>query len=143
MEPHATAAEWDGDEPTVYDATQSVAGITGSDSLDAGPIKEKCKSYISIHWWWLWIKRFYVGQFNICSNGGKIVNRPVKIVLQRTEQMFTCAGRSSLLYKRLAWVLMQMENLVQSAMKPHRETSFVDQFVENCRRRYKNVICLT
>ncbi len=91
MEPHATIAAWDGDELTVWTATQGISGaqrtLAGLFGIPQANVRVICP--------------FVGGGFGCKGNtwppatlaamASKIVNRPVKLVLSRA-QMFTSNG---------------------------------------------------
>ena len=95
IEPHATTVEWNGDELTVYDATQSVYGNRGAIAGMLGIAKEKVRLISPFIGGGFGSKGFMWANSILAPMASKLVNRPVKIVLQRTGQMFTCAGRRS------------------------------------------------
>jgi xanthine dehydrogenase YagR molybdenum-binding subunit len=91
MEPHATIASWDGDQLSVYDATQGISGVQGSlshaFSIPRANVHVQCP---------------YTGggfgcKGNVWSHtilaamAAKVAQRPVKLVLGR-EQMFGPVG---------------------------------------------------
>lgn len=129
MEPHATIAQWNGDELMVYDATQSVAGSHSLMSQLIGVPKDKVR-----------VVSYYIGG-GFGSKGfswpgtvmavmaAKLVDRPVKLVLSR-QQVFTTGGRRSQTIQNV--VLGADANGKISAIKHAStvETSFVDEFVE-------------
>lgn len=91
MEPHATIAEWTGDELTLHDSTQGIFNVRGAMARMFGVPPEKVRV----------ISRYTGGGFG--SKGGpwshvylaamaaRLVNRPVKLVLTR-QQMFGPVG---------------------------------------------------
>lgn len=94
MEPHATVAEWKGDQLMIYDSTQSVSGTKSllSSMLGVPPDKVRLVSlYIGGGFG---SKGFSWPNTVLAAMAAKLVNRPVKIVLRR-QQMFTTAGRRS------------------------------------------------
>ena len=91
MEPHATIAWWQGDKLTVYDATQYITGVKMSlakvmdipvdnvrviDPLVGGGFGSKGSMWSHVP---------------LCAMASRVVNRPVKLVLDR-EQMFGIVG---------------------------------------------------
>lgn len=91
LEPHATVAEWTGDELTIHDSTQGIFNVRGAMARMFGIPPEKVRV----------IARYTGGGFG--SKGGpwshvylaamaaRLVGRPVKLVLTR-QQMFGPVG---------------------------------------------------
>ena len=94
MEPHSTVAIWNGDQLTVHDATQSVYGVKSliASMLDMMPDKVRVISpFIGGGFG---SKGFMWANSVMAPMAAKLINRPVKIVLERTGQMFSCAGQA-------------------------------------------------
>ncbi len=101
MEPHATVAAWDGDQLTVYDATQYISGVreTLAWALD---VPRKNVRVVS---------RFIGGGFGckgmtwphvtLAAAAARHVGRPVKLVLTR-QQMFMNVGYRPRTVQRVA-----------------------------------------
>lgn len=130
MEPHATAAVWDGDNLTVYDATQSVFGNKNAISSMLGLQKENVRVISPFIGGGFGSKGFMWANSVLAPMAAKLVNRPVKIVLQRTQQMFTCAGRRSFTIQKIGLGTDKIGKLVSVKHETTSETSFVDEFVE-------------
>src|ERR1035438_6477962 len=60
----------------------------------------------------------------------KLIRRPVKIVLERTGQMFTCAGRRSFTIQKIDLGADQSGKFNSVKHDTTSETSFVDEFIE-------------
>lgn len=129
MEPHATIAEWNGDELTVYDATQSVMGVQGLLSAMLGIPKEK------VHVISLYIgggfgsKGFTWSNTFLAPMAAKQFNRPVKIAISR-QQAFSTAGRRTQTIQKIALGSDANGKLLSIKHGTTAETSFVDEFVE-------------
>ncbi len=130
MEPHATAAEWNGDELTVYDATQSVFGNRSAIAGMLGIQQEKVRLISPFIGGGFGSKGFMWANSILAPMAAKFVNRPVKIVLQRTEQMFTCAGRRSFTIQKIGLGADKQGKFTSVKHDTTSETSFVDEFVE-------------
>jgi xanthine dehydrogenase YagR molybdenum-binding subunit len=129
MEPHATVAIWDGDKLTIYDSTQGVSGTAQTVAAALGI------SPTSVHV----IDPFVGGGFGckgmswphttLAAIAAKVVQRPVKLVLTRTN-MFTSNGHRP--QTRQAIVLGTGADGKLAAVE-HRHVNGVsetDQFVE-------------
>ena len=130
MEPHATAAVWDGDSLTVYDATQSVFGNRAAISTMLGISPDKVRLISPFIGGGFGSKGFMWANSILAPMAAKFVNRPVKIVLERTGQMFTCAGRRSFTIQKIGLGTDAGGKLVSVKHDTTSETSFVDEFVE-------------
>ncbi len=130
MEPHATAAVWDGDTLTVYDATQSVFGNRAAISTMLGMQPDKVRLISPFIGGGFGSKGFMWANSILAPMAAKFVNRPVKIVLERTGQMFTCAGRRSFTIQKIGLGTDKEGKLMSVKHETTSETSFVDEFVE-------------
>ena len=131
MEPHATAAEWNGEELTVYDATQSVYGNRAAIAAMLGLQKEKVRLISPFIGGGFGSKGFMWPNSLLAPMAAKLVNRPVRIVLQRTEQMFTTAGRRSFTIQKISLGTDKDGKFNAIKHETTSETSFVDEFVES------------
>ena len=130
MEPHATTAVWEGDNLTVYDATQSVYGNRSAIATMLGIEQNKVRLISPFIGGGFGSKGFMWANSILAPMAAKFVNRPVKIVLQRTEQMFTCAGRRSFTIQKINIGTDATGKLTSVKHETTSETSFVDEFVE-------------
>ena len=130
MEPHATAAVWNSDELLVYDATQSVFGNRNAISSILGIPKEKVRVVSPYIGGGFGSKGFMWANSLLAPMAAKLVNRPVKVVLERTLQMFTCAGRRSFTIQKISFGADNNGKIAASNHTTTSETSFVDEFVE-------------
>ncbi len=130
IETHATAAEWNGEELTVYDATQSVFGNRAAIAGMLGLAPEKVRLISPFIGGGFGSKGFMWGNSILAPMAAKLVNRPVRIVLQRTEQMFTAAGRRSFTIQKITLGTDNAGKLSAVKHDTTAETSFVDEFTE-------------
>ncbi len=112
MEPHTTIAAWDGDQLTVWTASQGIGGaqatLAGLFGIDKTKVRVICP--------------FVGGGFGSKGNtwppaalaamAAKIVGRPVKLVLSR-QQMYTSNGFRPATVQRLAFGVSQ-DGMLQS-----------------------------
>ena len=131
IEPHATAAEWVGDELTVHDATQNVFGAQALISSMLGISKDKVRIIAPFIGGGFGSKGFMWANSILAPMAAKLVNRPVRIILDRTGQMFTCAGRRSVTIQKIGLGTDKAGKFDAIKHETICETSFVDEFVEN------------
>lgn len=129
MEPHATIAEWKGDELMVYDATQSVMGVKGLLTSMLGIPAEKVRVVALYIGGGFGSKGFTWGNTILAAMAAKQFNRPVKLVLSR-QQAFSTAGRRTQTIQKIALGAGQDGKLAAIKHATISETSFVDEFVE-------------
>ena len=129
MEPHATIAEWNGEQLTIYDSTQSVIGSRNAIAQQLGILPDKVRLISYFIGAGFGSKGFTWPHSVLAPMAAKHVGRPVKIVLTRM-QMFTCNGRRS---RTIQKVELGSGNNGKLAAIRHAntvETSFVDEFIE-------------
>jgi xanthine dehydrogenase YagR molybdenum-binding subunit len=129
MEPHASVAEWNGDQLMVYDATQAVTGVKGLLASMLGLTPEKVKVVSLFIGGGFGSKGFTWPTPIVTAMAAKMVNRPVKLVLSR-QQMFTTAGRRSQTIQKIALASNSSGKLTAIKHDTTSESSFVDEFVE-------------
>jgi xanthine dehydrogenase YagR molybdenum-binding subunit len=131
MEPHSTAAVWEGDNLTVYDATQSVFGNRAAIANMLGIQQQHVRLISPFIGGGFGSKGFMWANSVLAPMAAKFVNRPVKIVLQRTMQMFSCAGRRSFTIQKINLGTDNSGKFTSIKHDTTSETSFVDEFTEN------------
>lgn len=130
MEPHATTAEWHGEELMVYDATQSVAGSQSLLSQMLGIPKDKVRLVSYYIGGGFGSKGFAWPNTVMTAMAAKLVNRPVKLVLTR-QQVFTTGGRRSETIQNVALGADAAGKISAIKHASTVETSFVDEFIES------------
>jgi xanthine dehydrogenase YagR molybdenum-binding subunit len=130
MEPHTTCAFWGDDQLTVYDATQGVFGVQNLLAGTLGIPKEKVRVISPFIGGGFGSKGFTWGNTLLAPMASKLVNRPVKIVLSRSMQMFTCAGRRTTTIQKISLGADASGKISTGKHETTSETSFVDEFVE-------------
>jgi xanthine dehydrogenase YagR molybdenum-binding subunit len=130
MEPHTTCAFWDGDSLTVYDATQGVFGVQNLLANGIGIPKEKVRVISPFIGGGFGSKGFTWANTFLAPMAAKLVKRPVKIVLTRSFQMFTCAGRRTGTIQKISLGAESNGKISSGKHETTSETSFVDEFVE-------------
>jgi len=129
MEPHATIAEWKGEELMFYDATQSVAGSKSLMASMLGVPAEKVRLVSLYIGGGFGSKGFSWPNTVLTAMAAKLANRPVKLVLSR-QQMFTNAGRRTQTIQKVSLGTDSSGKLNAIKHATISETSFVDEFVE-------------
>lgn len=129
MEPHATIAEWKGDELMMYDATQSVMGSKNLMANMLGVKPEKVRLISLYIGGGFGSKGFSWPNTVLTAMAAKLVGRPVKLVLSR-QQMFTNAGRRTQTIQKISLGTDNAGKLNAIKHATTSETSFVDEFVE-------------
>ena len=129
MEPHATIAAWDGDQLTVYDATQYVVGDRDTVAKALGIPSE------TVHL----VSYFIGGGFGskgsvwshvpLAAMAARLVGRPVKLVLTR-RQMFGPVGGRPLTEQHLTIGAMRDGTLTAIRHESLSHTSQFEDFVE-------------
>jgi xanthine dehydrogenase YagR molybdenum-binding subunit len=131
MEPHATIAQWNGDELMVYDSTQSVYGSRNLLSNMLGVPQEKIRLVSLYIGGGFGSKGFSWPNTVMTCMAAKLVNRPVKLVLSR-QQMFSTAGRRTQTIQQIQLGSDTVGKLSTLKHDTTSESSFVDEFTEPC-----------
>lgn len=131
MEPHATIAFWEGDNLTVYDATQNVSAVRQVLASAFGMRQENVRV----------VSHFLGGGFGskglnwphttIAAIAAQRVKRPVKLVLKR-PQMFTSTGHRAPTLQRITLGATREGKLTAIRHATTSHTSMFDDFVEPC-----------
>ncbi len=130
MEPHATLSVWNGDQLTVYDATQGIFGVRKVLSKTFGMPIDNVRV----------VSHFLGGGFGckgsawshvvISALAAKQVGRPVKLVLER-RQMFGPVGYRPRTEQNLQLGAMSGGTLTGARHDVYTQTSTFDEFVES------------
>ena len=129
MEPHASTAVWNGDQLTVYDATQSVMGVKALLSAMLGVPAEKVRVIAHYIGGGFGSKGFTWANPFLAAMASKQFNRPVKIALAR-QQIYSAAGRRTQTLQKIGLGADSSGKLLAIKHATTSETSFVDEFVE-------------
>jgi xanthine dehydrogenase YagR molybdenum-binding subunit len=131
MEPHATVAEWNGGNLTIYDATQGVLGSRAAIAEMLGLPNKQVHLICPFVGGGFGCKGFTWPHSVLAPLAAKAVGRPVKLVLDR-QQMFTCNGHRARTIQEISLGADTGGRLVALRHATVTETSFVDEFVETC-----------
>ncbi|HET6255235.1 MAG TPA: xanthine dehydrogenase family protein molybdopterin-binding subunit [Puia sp.] len=129
MEPHATIAQWQGDQLLVYDSTQSVYGSHTLLATMLGLEPDKVRVVAQFIGGGFGSKGFSWPNTVTAAMAAKLIGRPVKLVLAR-QQMFTTAGRRSQTIQKISLGAGADGRLVALQHATTCESSFVDEFIE-------------
>jgi xanthine dehydrogenase YagR molybdenum-binding subunit len=131
MEPSATVAVWEGDQLTVYDATQWVMGARNS----IADMLEHKRENVHI------VSEFVGGGFGckgfiwphqvMAAMAAKVVGRPVKVALSRSR-MFSACGHRPATQQHVVMASDANGKLVGIRHASISQTSFVEDFTELC-----------
>jgi xanthine dehydrogenase YagR molybdenum-binding subunit len=91
IEPSATLAVWDGDELTLYDATQHVYGVQRAVAAVFGMPEERVRVIAEHTGGGFGVKGFVWPQCFLAPAAAKVAGRPVKLVLRRAD-MYSFLG---------------------------------------------------
>jgi xanthine dehydrogenase YagR molybdenum-binding subunit len=130
MEPHATIAWWEGEKLTVYDATQYISGVRMSlASIFSLPLE-------NVHT----MDPYVGGGFGckgsswshvpLCAMAAKIVQKPVQLVLERT-QMFGPVGHRPCTVNKIKLAADSSGKLLLIEQDVRMTTSVMEDFVEH------------
>jgi xanthine dehydrogenase YagR molybdenum-binding subunit len=130
MEPHATIAQWDGDQLTLHDATQNIFGVKQYLAKTFG-ISEDNVHVISL---------FVGGAFGckgqiwshvvLAAMAAKQIGRPVKLVVER-PQMFGPVGARPQTHQHLTLGATRDGKLTAIRHEVHTNTSVLEDYLES------------
>jgi xanthine dehydrogenase YagR molybdenum-binding subunit len=131
MEPHATIAAWDGDQLTLYDATQNVSGVRKTAARSFGIAPEHIRV----------VSPFVGGGFGCKGNtwshvmlaamASRMAGSPVKLAIERT-QMFGPVGARPMTEQHLRLGAARDGKLDALLHDTISSNAFLDDFPEPC-----------
>lgn len=130
MEAHATTAVWDGQQLTLYDASQNVNGVqkTVANTLRIPP--ENIRVISSFVGGGFGSKYPVRGHTILAAIAAQQLKRPVKLVVTR-EQMFTSVGFRSHSSQRIRLGAKKSGKLTAISHEIHTQTSVFEEFIEH------------
>ena len=131
IEPSASVAVWNGDELTLYETTQWVAGARKTVAQTLGMHEEKIHIVSPFIGGGFGCKGFVWPHSILSAVAAKRVNRPVKLNLTRKHMFSACGHRS----ETKQYVQLGAERNGRLVAIDHDtvvQTSMVDEFVEAC-----------
>lgn len=129
IEPHATIAAWDGEHLTLYDSTQYMKGVQKTVSGTLGIEPENVTVLCPYVGGGFGCKGSVWSHVVLCAMASKMVGRPVKLVLDRT-QMFGPVGQRPVTDQRMRLAAMSDGRLTASAHDTIAYTSMIEDWIE-------------
>jgi xanthine dehydrogenase YagR molybdenum-binding subunit len=130
MEPHATFAEWDGDQLTVHDATQSVFGVRQTLSRVFGLPEGNVRVLAPFIGGGFGCKGQVWSHVVLAAMAARHVKRPVKIVLDR-PQMFGPIGARPRTHQHITVGATNEGKLTAIRHEVHTNTSVLEDYLES------------
>lgn len=130
MEPHATIAEWDGDRLTVHDATQYISGLKQTLARAFGIPDSDVHTICPFTGGGFGCKGSTWSHVVLAAMGAKMINRPVKIVVDR-PQMFGPVGGRPETHQHIVLGARRDGKLVAMRHQVHSHTSVFEDFTES------------
>jgi xanthine dehydrogenase YagR molybdenum-binding subunit len=131
IEPHATIAAWDGDHLTLYDSTQYMKGVQRTVASTLGIEPDQVTVLCPYVGGGFGCKGSVWSHVVLAAMAAKMVNRPVKLVLDRT-QMFGPVGQRPVTDQRMRLAAMSDGRLTASAHDTIAYTSMIEDWIEPC-----------
>ena len=130
MEPHATIAWWQGDKLTVYDSTQYISGVKMSLAKSMNIPVDNVRVIDPLVGGGFGSKGSMWSHVPLCAMAAKLVNRPVKLVLDR-EQMFGLVGQRPSTINHIRLAARQDGTLLGIQHDVVMNASVLEDFVEH------------
>jgi xanthine dehydrogenase YagR molybdenum-binding subunit len=130
MEPHATIAWWQGDKLTVYDSTQYISGVKMSLAKAMNIPADNVHVIDPVVGGGFGSKGSMWSHVPLCAMASKIVNRPVKLMLDR-EQMFGPVGARPSTINHIRLAAAQDGTLLGIQHDAIMNASVLEDFVEH------------
>ncbi|WP_028101947.1 xanthine dehydrogenase family protein molybdopterin-binding subunit [Pseudoduganella violaceinigra] len=131
MEPHATIAAWEGDQLTLYDATQYVSGVKKHAARALGIPAEKVRVVSPYVGGGFGCKGNMWSHVVLAAMAARMAGRPVKLALER-PQMFAQVGARPMTEQRFRVGASAEGHLLAVAHDTISHTSVQDDFTEPC-----------
>ncbi len=93
LEPHATLAEWDGERLTLHDATQNINGVKQTIAKTFGIPEDNVRVLCPFTGGGFGSKGSMWSHVVLAAMAAKMVSRPVKLVLERSQMFGPVGGR--------------------------------------------------
>lgn len=138
METHATIAYWQGDKLTVYDATQYISGVKMSLAKALNIPVDDVRVIDPLVGGGFGSKGSMWSHVPLCAMASKVVNRPVKLSLDR-EQMFGLVGARPSTINHIRLAAAQDGTLLGIQHDSIMNASVLEDFVEHSEGPSKNL----
>ncbi len=129
MEPHATIAEWDGEHLTLHDATQYISGVKQTVAKALGLPDDNVRTICPFTGGGFGSKGSTWSHVVLAAMVAKMVNRPVKLVLER-PQMFGPVGGRPRTHQHLVLGAKRDGTLTAIHHDVYSHTSEIEDFTE-------------
>ncbi len=129
LEPHATIAEWQGEKLTLYDATQYISGVKSTVAKELGLPDDNIRVLCPFTGGGFGSKGSTWSHVVLSAMAAKMVNRPVKIVLER-PQMFGPVGGRPRTHQHIVLGAKRDGTLTAIQHDVYSHTSVIEDFAE-------------
>jgi xanthine dehydrogenase YagR molybdenum-binding subunit len=129
MEPHATIAEWHGEQLTLHDATQYISGVKQSVARALGLPDDNVRVECPFTGGGFGSKGSTWSHVVLAAMAAKMVNRPVKLVLER-PQMFGPVGGRPRTHQHIVLAAKHDGTLTAMQHDVYTHTSVIEDFTE-------------
>ncbi|HEY7390892.1 MAG TPA: xanthine dehydrogenase family protein molybdopterin-binding subunit [Bryobacteraceae bacterium] len=130
MEPHATLAQWNGDQLTLHDATQHISGVQEEVAQVFGIPKEHVHVISLFTGGGFGCKGEVWSHVMLATLAARQIKRPVKLVLER-PQMFGPVGARPRTYQHMTLGATPEGKLTAIRHEVHTNTSVIDDYLES------------
>ena len=129
MEPHATLAQWDGENLTIHDATQYISGDKQAVARTLGIPDDNVRVICPFTGGGFGCKGSTWSHVILAAMASKVVNRPVKIALER-PQMFGPVGGRPQTHQHIVLAARRDGTLTAIRHEVYSHTSMFEDFTE-------------
>ena len=129
MEPHATIAQWEGEKLTLHDSTQYISGVKQTIAKALGLPDDNVHVLCPYTGGGFGSKGSTWSHVVLAAMAAKMVNRPVKIALER-PQMFGPVGGRPQTYQHIVLAAKRDGTLTAIQHDVHSHTSVIEDFTE-------------
>ncbi len=129
MEPHVTIAEWEGEKLTLHDATQYISGVKQTVAKSFGIPDENVRVLCPYTGGGFGCKGSTWSHVLLAAMAAKVVQRPVKLVLER-PQMFGPVGGRPRTHQHVVLAAKRDGTLTAMQHDVHSHTSEIEDFTE-------------
>ena len=129
MEPHATIAHWQGEQLTLHDATQYISGVKQTVARALGLPDDNVRVLCPFTGGGFGCKGSTWSHVVLAAMAAKVVNRPVKLVLER-PQMFGPVGTRPQTHQHIVLAARRDGTLTAMQHDVYSHTSVIEDFTE-------------
>jgi xanthine dehydrogenase YagR molybdenum-binding subunit len=129
MEPHATIAQWTGEQLTLHDATQYISGVKQTVARTLGLPDDNVRVLCPFTGGGFGCKGSTWSHVVLAAMAAKVVNRPVKLVLER-PQMFGPVGGRPRTHQHIVLAAKKDGTLTAVQHNVYTHTSVIEDFTE-------------